>query len=104
MKITECSYVKAIVNSNEYIIQNSPQNISAVICSAGADSDIKIQTPDCKTVLSLYGPFLDQCTDFDYVNKKLKPEVIAMQLGEKKVPEIEFIKGKPPLFQYHGRK
>ncbi len=104
MNITQCSYVKAIINDHEYLIQNSPKNISAVICSAGADSDIKIQTPDCKTVLSMYGPFLDQCTDFEYVNKSLKPEVIAMQLGEKKVPEIEFIRGKPPLSQYHGRK
>lgn len=104
MNITDCSYVKAIIDNDEYLIQNSPKNISAVICSAGADRDIKIQTPDCKTVFSLYGPFLDQCTDFEYVNKTLKPEVMAMQLGEKEIPEIQFIKGKPPLLQQHGRK
>ena len=80
MRIENAPYVKAVMGGNEYAIQNSPKNVAAAIYKANVtQQNISILTPDNVTIVSTFGPFLDRCTDLDYTNKKLIPELTAMQ-------------------------
>ena len=76
MRIENAPYVKAVMGGNEYAIQNSPKNVAAAIYKANVtQQNISILTPDNVTIVSTFGPFLDRCTDLDYTNKKLIPEL-----------------------------
>ena len=90
MNIENASYVKAVMGCKEYAIQNNPKNVAAAIYKANAaQQSINILTPDNITVVSSFGPFLDRCTDFSYLNSKLVPELTAMQTLSQPVPQLQ---------------
>lgn len=90
MRIENAPYVKAVMGGNEYAIQNSPKNVAAAIYKANVtQQNISILTPDNVTIVSTFGPFLDRCTDLDYTNKKLIPELAAMQTLQQPVPQVK---------------
>lgn len=96
MRIENAPYEKAVMGGNEYAIQNSPKNVAAAIYKANVtQQNISILTPDNVTIVSTFGPFLDRCTDLDYTNKKIIPELTAMQTLQQPVPQVK-------LYRYNG--
>ncbi|WP_295211601.1 hypothetical protein [Ruminococcus sp.] len=89
MKIENANYIKAVVGGHEYALQNDPKNVAAAIFRANAAQEsISILTPDNVTVVSTFGSFIDRCSDFEYANFKLLPELTAMQTLEQPVPQV----------------
>ena len=69
---------------------NDPKNTAAFFTEHKFE-DVRLCTPDNKTIVSSCGPFIDRCTDMDYLSNQLTPLLIAYQLNPALKPEVQYV-------------
>ena len=88
-KDLDMSYVNAYCNGEMVRLVPTAENIAAYIVTNGLKGDITMTTPLDKHFLNTFGTFIDRCSDFDFMENKLKPVLIPMQMGEVDPPSSE---------------
>lgn len=96
----EWPYVIGHCNGESIGLVATAENIAAYIATKGLQGDLTITTPLDKYFLTTYGPFIDKCSDFDFMEQKLKPVLIPMQMGEVEPPPVEEYSGTYVLEDY----
>lgn len=82
-------YVVGYCNGESTRLVATAENIAAYIATNGLQGDLTITTPLDRAFLTTYGTFIDKCSDFDFMEHKLKPVLIPMQMGEVEPPPVE---------------
>jgi hypothetical protein len=82
-------YLIGYCNGESTMLVATAENIAAYIATKGFEGDLTITTPLDQPFLSTYGIFINRCSDFDFMEHKLKPVLIPMQMGEVEPPPIE---------------
>ncbi len=82
-------YLIGYCNGEGTMLVATADNIAAYIATKGLEGDLTITTPLDQPFLSTYGIFINRCSDFDFMEHKLKPVLIPMQMGEVEPPPIE---------------
>lgn len=82
-------YVNAYCNGEMVRLVPTAQNIAAYIVTNGLQGDITMTTPSDRHFLNTFRTFIDRCSDFDFMENRLKPVLIPMQMGEVEPPPVE---------------
>ncbi len=92
------SYVKGYVYDSTstydktYIFDDTPENIASFIVQHMFHKCVITDIGDNFIVSSTVGGFIDRCPNQEYLINELHPAIIPLQLGEKELPEIEYVK------------
>ncbi len=90
MNISEQPYLIAYVRGQPVFLVNDPKNAASFFTEHKFE-DIRLCTSDNKTIISSCGPFIDRCTNMDYLYNQLTPLLIAYQLNPEMKPEVQYV-------------
>lgn len=82
-------FLNGYCNGECILLVATAENIAAYIVTYGLEDDLTITTPLSQPFLTTIGTFIDWCIDFEFMEHKLKPVLIPMQMGEVEPPPIE---------------
>ncbi len=85
--IESLPYLVVESNGEKIEIENTPENLSSCICSKGYSADLSVTSPNGDLLISTSGPFVDRCSDTDYLSHTLMPVLMPMQTGSSLIPE-----------------
>ena len=92
------NYVKGYVYNykNTYdkvvMFEDTPENIASFIVQHMYNQCVITDLGDNFIVSSMIGGFIDRCPNQEYLINELHPAIIPLQLGEKELLEIEYVK------------
>ena len=89
-KDLEMEYVSAYQNGKFVQLFPSVENLAAFVVQRGRRGDITMTDPLGRHILDTYMQFINKCSDKVFLEEKLKPILISMQLGEVKLPPIHY--------------
>lgn len=92
-KDLDMPYVNAYCNGEMMRLVPTAQNIASYIMTHGMGGDIKITTPWDTPVLNTFSIYINTCADKIFLEEKLKPVLISMQIGDAEPSEIEEYSG-----------
>lgn len=91
MNVEEQPYLVAYTNGQPVLLINTPENTAAYFAEHILE-DVRLCTPDNNTIVSSCGPFIDRCTDMNYLNNQLVPKLTAYQINPSLKPDVQYIR------------
>lgn len=92
-KDLDMPYVNAYCKGEMMRLVPTAQNIASYIMTHGMSGDIEITTPWDTPVLNTFSIYINKCADKVFLEEKLKPILIPMQIEEAEPSEIEEYSG-----------